>query len=133
MEGPVNPPELRYTREHEWVRVDSDDLCVVGITAFAVESLGDIVYLELPGIDDTLAQNAQFGEVESVKAVSELYAPVSGKVAEVNEALADAPEVVNDSPYGDGWLLKVVLADASEIDNLLTADQYEEFLASEAS
>ena len=132
MGGPVNPSELRYTREHEWVRVDSDGLCVVGITAFAVESLGDIVYLELPGVDDTLAQNAQFGEVESVKAVSELYSPVSGKVAEVNQGVVDAPEVVNDSPYGDGWLLKVQIDDESELDNLMTADEYDQLLASEA-
>ena len=129
----MNPPELKYTKEHEWVRVESGGLCTVGITAFAVESLGDIVFLELPGVDDALAQNEQFGEVESVKAVSELYAPVTGTVAEVNQALVDSPEVVNDSPYGDGWLLKVMLADASEVDNLMTADQYEELLASDIS
>ena len=129
----MNPPELKYTREHEWVRVEPDGLCTVGITAFAVESLGDIVYLELPGVDDALTQNEQFGEVESVKAVSELYSPVSGTISEVNGALADAPEIVNDSPYDEGWLLKVSLADASELDSLLTSDQYEEFLASEAS
>ncbi len=129
----MNPPELKYTKEHEWVRVESGGLCTVGITAFAVESLGDIVFLELPGVDDALAQNEQFGEVESVKAVSELYAPVTGTVAEVNQALVDSPEVVNDSPYGDGWLLKVKLADASEVDNLMTADQYEELLASDIS
>ena len=129
----MNPPELKYTREHEWVRIEPGGVCTIGITAFAVESLGDIVYLELPGVDDALTQNAQFGEVESVKAVSELYSPVTGTVAEVNQALADAPEVVNDSPYDDGWLLKVVLSDAAEVDNLLTADQYDEFLASEAS
>ena len=129
----MNPPELKYTKEHEWVRVESGGLCTVGITAFAVESLGDIVFLELPGVDDALAQNEQFGEVESVKAVSELYAPVTGTVAEVNQALVDTPEVVNDSPYGDGWLLKVKLADASEVDNLMTADQYEELLASDIS
>ena len=129
----MNPPELKYTKEHEWVRVESGGLCTVGITAFAVESLGDIVFLELPGVDDALAQNEQFGEVESVKAVSELYAPVTGTVAEVNQALVNSPEVVNDSPYGDGWLLKVKLADASEVDNLMTADQYEELLASDIS
>ena len=129
----MNPPELKYTKEHEWVRVESGGLCTVGITAFAVESLGDIVYLELPGVDDALAQNEQFGEVESVKAVSELYAPVTGTVAEVNQAVFDTPEVVNDSPYGGGWLLKVKLADASEVDNLMTADQYEELLASDIS
>jgi glycine cleavage system H protein len=129
----LNPPELKYTKEHEWVRIESGGLCTVGITAFAVESLGDIVYLELPGVDDALAQNEQFGEVESVKAVSELYSPVTGTVDEVNQAVFDTPEVVNDSPYGDGWLLKVMLADASEVDNLMTADQYEALLASDIS
>ncbi len=129
----MNPPELKYTKEHEWVRIESGGLCTVGITAFAVESLGDIVYLELPGVDDALAQNEQFGEVESVKAVSELYSPVTGTVDEVNQAVFDTPEVVNDSPYGDGWLLKVMLADASEVDNLMTADQYEALLASDIS
>ena len=129
----MNPPELKYTKEHEWVRIESGGLCTVGITAFAVESLGDIVFLELPGVDDALAQNEQFGEVESVKAVSELYSPVTGTVDEVNQAVFDTPEVVNDSPYGDGWLLKVMLADASEVDNLMTADQYEALLASDIS
>jgi glycine cleavage system H protein len=129
----LNPPELKYTKEHEWVRIESGGLCTVGITAFAVESLGDIVFLELPGVDDALAQNEQFGEVESVKAVSELYSPVTGTVDEVNQAVFDTPEVVNDSPYGDGWLLKVMLADASEVDNLMTADQYEALLASDIS
>ena len=127
----MNPSDLRYTKEHEWVRADSGGLCTVGITAFAVESLGDIVYLELPGVGDSLTQDGQFGEVESVKAVSELYSPVSGKVAEVNQRVVDAPEVVNDSPYGDGWLLKVALDDESELDNLMTADEYDRLLAAE--
>ena len=127
----MNPSDLRYTKEHEWARADSGGLCTVGITAFAVESLGDIVYLELPGVGDSLTQDGQFGEVESVKAVSELYSPVSGKVAEVNQGVVDAPEVVNDSPYGDGWLLKVALDDESELDNLMTADEYDRLLAAE--
>ncbi len=128
----MNPADLRYTKEHEWVRVEPGALCAVGITAFAVESLGDIVYLELPGEGDRLTQDAQFGEVESVKAVSELYSPVSGRVAEVNQAVVDTPEVVNDSPYGDGWLLKVEVDDEAELDNLMTADEYDQLLASEA-
>ena len=127
----MNPSDLKYTKEHEWVRVEPGGLCTVGITAFAVESLGDIVYLELPAEGDQLTQDGQFGEVESVKAVSELYSPVSGKVAEVNQGVADTPEVVNDSPYGDGWLLKVEIDDESELDNLMTADQYDQLLASE--
>ena len=127
----MNPSELRYTKEHEWVRVESGGLCTVGITAFAVESLGDIVYLELPATGEPLTQHDQFGEVESVKAVSELYSPVSGKVAEVNQAVVDVPEVVNDSPYGDGWLLKVDMDDEAEVDSLMTADEYDQLLASE--
>ena len=127
----MNPPDLKYTKEHEWVRVESGGLCTVGITAFAVESLGDIVYLELPDVGDQLTQEAQFGEVESVKAVSELYAPVTGSVAEVNQGVVDTPEVVNDSPYGDGWLLKVEVDDASEVDNLMTAEEYDQLLAAE--
>ena len=127
----MNPSDLKYTKEHEWVRVEPGGLCTVGITAFAVESLGDIVYLELPAVGDQLTQDGQFGEVESVKAVSELYSPVSGKVAEVNQGVADTPEVVNDSPYGDGWLLKVEIDDESELDNLMTADQYDQLLTSE--
>ena len=127
----MNPSDLRYTKEHEWVRVESGGLCTVGITAFAVESLGDIVYLELPDVGDQLTQEAQFGEVESVKAVSELYAPVTGSVAEVNQGVVDTPEVVNESPYGDGWLLKVAMDDASEADNLMTAEEYDRLLSSE--
>ena len=127
----MNPSDLRYTKEHEWVRVESGGLCTVGITAFAVESLGDIVYLELPDVGDQLTQNGHFGEVESVKAVSELYSPVGGKVAEVNQGVVDAPEVVNESPYGDGWLLKVKVDDKSEVDNLMTADEYDRLLASD--
>ena len=127
----MNPSDLRYTKEHEWVRVEPGGLCTVGITTFAVESLGDIVYLELPAVNEPLTQKGQFGEVESVKAFSELYSPVTGTVAEVNQALVDTPEVVNDSPYGDGWLLKVNLDDASEVDELMTADEYERFLASD--
>ena len=127
----MNPSDLKYTKEHEWVRVESGGLCTVGITAFAVESLGDIVYLELPDVGDQLTQEAQFGEVESVKAVSELYSPVTGSVAEVNQGVVDTPEVVNDSPYGDGWLLKVEVDDASEADNLMTAEEYDQLLSSE--
>ena len=127
----MNPSDLKYTKEHEWVRVEPGGVCTVGITAFAVESLGDIVYLELPGVGEKLIQEGQFGEVESVKAVSELYSPISGKVAEVNQGVVDTPEVVNESPYGDGWLLKVEMDDASEMDNLMTADEYDRLLASD--
>jgi len=127
----MNPPELRYSREHEWVRLEDDGLAVVGITQFAVESLGDVVFLDLPEPGTQVGQNDKLGEVESVKAVSDIYAPVSGTVEERNEAVIDNPEMVNASPYGDGWLVKLRLADPSELDSLMTAQEYEAFLASQ--
>ena len=129
----MNPSNLKYTKEHEWVRVEPDGLGTVGGTAFAVENLGDIVFLELPDVGTRLSQDEQFGEVESVKAVSDLYSPVTGKVIERNQAVIDTPEVVNESPYESGWLLRVELAEASEVDVLMSSDQYELFLASETN
>ena len=129
----MNPSNLKYTKEHEWVRVEPDGLGTVGVTAFAVENLGDIVFLELPDVGTRLSQDEQFGEVESVKAVSDLYSPVTGKVIERNQAVIDTPEVVNESPYESGWLLRVELAEASEVDVLMSSDQYELFLASETN
>ena len=129
----MNPSNLKYTKEHEWVRVEPDGLGTVGVTAVAVENLGDIVFLELPDVGTRLSQNEQFGEVESVKAVSDLYSPVTGKVIERNQAVIDTPEVVNESPYESGWLLRVELAEASEVDVLMSSDQYELFLASETN
>jgi glycine cleavage system H protein len=122
------PGDLRYTKEHEWIRVEGDEV-VVGITEYAAHSLGDIVFVELPAIGRALAQAATFGVVESVKAVSDLYAPVSGEVTAVNEALGAAPELVNADPYGDGWMLRVRLADAVEVDALLDAAAYEQLTA----
>lgn len=119
------PAELKYSEEHEWVRVDGNR-ATIGITDFAQSELGDIVFVELPEVGDTVEFGEPFGSVESVKTVSELYAPVSGKVVEVNSALADAPEKVNESPYGDGWMIVVEPSDPSELDRLWTADKYAE-------
>ena len=119
----IIPPELRYTKDHEWVRVQ-DGIGMVGITDYAQDQLGDVVYIDLPSPGKQLTQLAVFGEIESVKAVSELYSPVSGEVVESNQALADKPELINESPYGEGWLMKVRLTDEGEVDGLLTADQY---------
>jgi glycine cleavage system H protein len=118
------PKELRYSEEHEWVRVEGDKVRI-GITDFAQSELGDIVFVELPEVGTELTANEPFGSVESVKTVSELYAPISGKVVEVNEELNDNPEYVNESPYEKAWMIVVEPKDMSEIDNLLTAEQYE--------
>jgi glycine cleavage system H protein len=122
------PADLRYTKEHEWVRLEGD-LATVGITDHAADQLGDIVFVELPAIGTALRQLATFGVVESVKAVSDLFAPVGGEVVEVNETLAGAPEVVNSDPYGAGWLLRVRVADPAEVDALLDSAAYEALVA----
>ncbi len=127
----VIPPDLRYTNEHEWVRVENG-VGTVGITDYAQDQLGDVVYVDLPSPGKQLSQLAVFGEIESVKAVSELYAPVSGEVVESNGALADKPELINEAPYGEGWLMKLRLGDESEVVKLLTADQYSDFIETEA-
>jgi glycine cleavage system H protein len=119
------PPDLRYTKEHEWVRVEGDE-AVVGITDYAADQLGDIVFVELPEPGHDLAQFATFGVVESVKAVSDLFAPVAGEVVARNDALADRPELVNGDPYGEGWMVKVRLADVEQLAELLDAGAYEE-------
>ncbi len=117
------PDDLRYSKEHEWVRVDGSR-ATIGITSFAADELGDIVFVELPEPGAALSQFGTFGVVESVKAVSDLYAPVSGELVEVNEALRDAPELLNSDPFGEGWILKVELADPSELDALMDAEAY---------
>lgn len=124
----MTPEDLRYSREHEWVRVDGSH-ATIGITSFAADELGDIVYVELPGVGSTLAQFATFGVVESVKAVSDLYAPISGIVTEVNEALRGGPELLNTDPFGAGWIARVELTDAGELDGLLDAGAYAELTA----
>ena len=117
------PEELSYSREHEWVRADGST-ATIGITSYAADELGDIVFVELPEVGAQLTQFGTFGVVESVKAVSDLYAPVSGEVTEVNEALRDAPELLNSDPFGEGWIARVTLADTAELDSLLDADAY---------
>jgi glycine cleavage system H protein len=121
------PKELRYSEEHEWVKTEGNTVRI-GITHFAQSELGDIVFVELPEVGDTVTADEPFGSVESVKTVSELYAPVSGKVVEVNEDLNDNPEYVNESPYEKAWMIVVEPTDASEVDNLMTAEQYEEMI-----
>jgi glycine cleavage system H protein len=123
-----SPADRRYTKEHEWVRVE-DDLGTIGITDYAQDQLGDIVYVDLPSPGTPVKQLEKLGEIESVKAVSDLYSPVSGEVAEVNQEVNDRPEVVNQSPYEDGWLLRVRLADPAEVESLLSAEQYDELIA----
>ena len=120
------PKDLKYSKEHEWVKVEGDKVRI-GITDFAQDELGDIVFVELAEPGDDIEINESFGSVESVKTVSELYAPVSGKVVEVNEELEDSPEFVNESPYEKAWMLVVELANADELDELMTAEEYEEF------
>jgi glycine cleavage system H protein len=126
----MNPKDLKYSQEHEWVRLETENVASIGITAFAAEELGDVVFVEVPDKDAEITQFQQLGEIESVKAVSELFSPISGRVTERNERVLDNPELVNSSPYGDGWLLKVLVTDVLELDNLMTAEQYETFVAS---
>jgi len=124
----VNPSNLKYHKEHDWARIEGD-LAVFGITHYAQESLGDIVYIELPEVGAELTAGTSYAEVESVKAVSDVYAPLSGSVVEVNQEVIDAPELLNESPYEDGWLVKVKLSDSSEADELMSAADYEGMLA----
>ena len=119
------PGELRYTAEHEWVRTDDASTVSVGITHYAQESLGDIVFVSLPAVGDSVAAGDSCGEVESTKSVSELYAPVSGEVIQVNDAVDANPELINSSPYSDGWLMRIRLSEPAQIDGLLTASDYE--------
>ena len=124
----TTPEDRRYSKEHEWAKPLEDGTALVGITHYAQDQLGDIVYLDLPRPGTALTQFQKLGEVESVKAVSDIYAPVSGTVEEVNPDLEEHPEVVNQDPYGRGWLLRVRLSDPSELDKLLTAREYEEYI-----
>jgi glycine cleavage system H protein len=121
------PDDLRYTREHEWAR-RKGALVVVGVTAFAQEQLGDVVYLELPDVGDVVKKGESFGVVESTKAVSELFAPISGKVVEVNDPLSDAPETVNDDPYEEGWMIAIEPSDPRELEALMDAKAYQAFV-----
>ncbi len=120
------PDNLQYTKDHEWIRVTGDE-GVIGITDFAQEALGDVVYVELPRVGDKFEKSDPFGSVESVKSVSELFIPVSGEILEINEALADAPESVNNEAYKSGWMIKVKIAKTGELDSLLSSSEYEDF------
>jgi len=124
------PEELKYTEEHEWVLVEGD-LAMIGITDFAQDALGDVVFVELPAVGTEVTTGKAFGVVESVKAVSDVYAPVSGTVEEINEELPDAPEIINTSPYGDGWMIKIRMSDPGELDGLMDVAAYQAHLAEE--
>ena len=127
----MNPTNLKYSEEHEWVLVESDTKVLVGITEFAAESLGDVVFVDLPEVGGDVGQAEKMGEIESVKAVSDLYSPVSGKITERNEQVMDNPQLVNDSPFEAGWMIRVELSDPSQLEKLLSAEQYESFLAAQ--
>jgi glycine cleavage system H protein len=122
------PDDLRYHREHDWARIEAGE-AVLGITWFAQDSLGELVHYEAPAEGANLEKDAPYGEVESVKAVSDLIAPLTGEVLDVNQQVVDAPETVNDDPYGEGWLVRIRIADAGEVDGLLSAAEYERLLA----
>ncbi|HEY6928917.1 MAG TPA: glycine cleavage system protein GcvH [Thermoanaerobaculia bacterium] len=126
----MNPDDLHYTQSHEWVRVDGE-VGTIGITEHAQKELGEIVYLELPEVGHVYDADSEFGTVESVKAVSELYTPVSGEVVEVNKSAVAEPGIVNDDPFGDGWLIKLKLSSDAEIENLMSAAEYAEYVRSE--
>ncbi len=121
------PSNLKYSADHEWVRVEGD-VAFIGITDFAQGQLGDIVFVDVPTEGDVLAQNEVFGSIEAVKTVSDAFTPISGEILEFNEALNDAPDSVNKDPYGDGWLIKMSISDASELEGLMSAEQYAEIV-----
>jgi len=122
------PENLKYSKEHEWVMMVEDGVALIGITEFAQSELGDVVYVELPEVGEKITKDDPFGSVESVKAVSDLFAPVSGTVIEVNDSLPDSPELVNEDSYGDGWMIKVQMSDIEELKDLLAQDEYGEFV-----
>ena len=126
----MNPNDRKYTKEHEWIKVDgqASGQAVTGITEYAQDQLGDIVYFDLPKPGDALKQLEKMGEVESVKAVSDLYSPVTGEVLEANENLLDHPELANEDPFDKGWLIKVSISDPTQLDSLMSADEYEAFI-----
>jgi glycine cleavage system H protein len=125
------PEDLKYTREHEWVALDGK-VATVGITDHAQHQLGDVVFVELPAVGDRVEKSDAFGVVESTKAVSDVYAPVSGEIAEVNDDLPDNPELLNEDPYGDGWMVKITLTDTSDLEDLLSADEYRTYVEESA-
>ena len=126
------PEDLKYTREHEWVSIDGS-VATIGITDHAQEQLGDVVFVELPTVGDRVEKADAFGVVESTKAVSDVYAPLSGEVSEVNDDLPDNPELINEDPYGDGWMVKITLGDKADLEDLMTADEYRKFVEDSAT
>ena len=123
------PNEYLYSREHEWVRVE-DDVCILGITEYAQQELGEVVFVELPEIGQVFDANDELGTIESVKAVAEVYTPVAGEIVEVNDAVVDDPELLNEDPHAEGWLVKIRFSSAADLKSLLNAEQYEEFVQS---
>jgi glycine cleavage system H protein len=121
------PEGLKYSKEHEWVLVESD-VAIIGITEYAQDELGDIVYVELPQVGEKISKDDPFGSVESVKAVSDIFAPISGSVLEVNDTLPDSPETINEDPYGDGWMIKVQMTDKDELKDLMSSEDYTEYI-----
>jgi glycine cleavage system H protein len=121
------PDDLRYTKDHEWIRVEKG-IGTVGITAYAQEALGDIVFIELPSVGDSVSAGDVLGSIESVKAVSDLYTPVSGEIKEANSTLESAPEVINSDPYGNGWIIKIAISSEAELNELMNAEEYQDFL-----
>ena len=120
------PAELKYTKDHEWIRVNDDNTATVGITAYATSELGDIVYLDVESVDETIEQDGVFGSIEAVKTVSDMFMPDSGTVTEFNKALEDSPETVNEDPYGEGWIIKMSIGDPSELEGLMDSATYQE-------
>jgi glycine cleavage system H protein len=127
----MNPSDLKYSKEHEWVRLEDNNEAIIGITDYAQEQLGDVVYLLLPSVGDVIEKDKRLGEVESVKSVSDLFCPASGEVMEVNEEATSQPELVNEDPYGKGWMVRLRLSDPGELDSLMSAQQYEEMITQE--
>ncbi|MFC1478581.1 glycine cleavage system protein GcvH [Candidatus Margulisiibacteriota bacterium] len=121
------PTDVMYSKEHEWVKIEGEN-AVIGITDWAQEEMGDIVFVELPDLGKDIEQMEELGVVESVKTISTVYSPVSGEITEINEQLQDTPEIINESPYEDGWIVKMALGDANEVDDLMTADEYQEHI-----
>ena len=127
----MNPSDLKYSKDHEWVRLEDNNEAIIGITDYAQEQLGDVVYLMLPSVGDKIEKDKRLGEVESVKSVSDLFCPVSGEVIEVNGEVSSQTELVNEDPYDKGWMVRLRLSDPEELDSLMSAQQYEEMVAQE--
>ena len=125
----MSPSDRKYSKEHEWITIEDATQALAGITVYAQDQLGDIVYVDLPKLGSTIKFMEKMGEVESVKAVSDLFSPITGEITEVNDRLLDHPELVNEDPLGEGWMVRVTIADAAELDQLMTAEEYEAFIS----